>query len=315
MGRETMANMSESLITWDPEGVAAWEKAAPAEGGVFMHSLRGFIDAGRAGALIADHILSQSDPIHIASFAIDELLDYRSRRPEMTFSINQWTDYDEPHLDIDMVMDRDGHPFLFLHGFEPDVRWEAYIEAVRDVVDALGATLVLGAHGIPMAAPHTRPLTATVHGTSQELLPDAPSFFGTVTVPASAQNLMEYRFGQWGIDAINVAIHVPHYLAQSAYPQAAQRGMQAIEEVSGLRLGHEDLDEAATLASEEIVRQMSESEDVQALVTALEEQYDEFLSSRENGIPLDGPLPSADELGAEFEKFLSQQRRDFPPHG
>lgn len=306
--------MNGPLVNWDAEGVEQWSAIAPDEGAVLMHSLRGFIDAGRAGSLVSEHILDSSDPVRIASFDIDSLLDYRSRRPEMTFSINQWTDYDEPHLDLDMVTDAEGRPFLFLHGFEPDIRWERYIDAVRQMVDRLKVELVLGTYGIPMAAPHTRPLTATVHGTRQDLLPDAPSIFGTVTVPASAQNLMEYRFGQWGITAINVAVHVPHYLAQSAFPQAAQKAMEAVEDISGLVLDASGLDDDAERATQEITRQTADSDEVQALVTSLEEQYDAFLEQRDSGIPLDAPLPSADEIGAEFERFLEQQRRDFPPN-
>lgn len=306
--------MSDSLLTWDTDGVEAWSRAAPADGGVLMHSLRGFIDAGRAGALVAGHILDGCDPVRVATFDIDRLLDYRSRRPEMTFSVNQWTEYDEPHLQVDMVSDRHGTPFLLMHGFEPDIMWETYIESVRSLVDTLGVSLTLGTHGIPMATPHTRPLTATVHGTQQDMLPETPSIFGTVTVPGSAQNLMEYRFGQWGLPAANVAVHVPHYLAQSSYPQAAQRAMEGIEELSGLALTPDDLEDDAIRASDEIERQMAASEEVQALVAALEEQYDSFVSAREGALPLDGPLPSADELGAEFEKFLEQQRRDLPPN-
>ncbi|WP_084040287.1 proteasome assembly chaperone family protein [Demequina sp. NBRC 110053] len=305
--------MDTPFVSWNAEGVEAWAAVAPQEGAVLMHSLRGFIDAGRAGLLVAQHILEESDPVRVASFDIDQLLDYRSRRPEMTFSVNEWTDYDEPHLDLDLVSDADGTPFLLLHGFEPDIRWEGYIRAVRGIVDRMGIGLTLGTHGIPMAAPHTRPLTATIHGTAQELLPDAPSLFGTVSVPASAQNLMEYRFGQWGLPAINVAVHVPHYLAQSPYPQAAQKAMEAIEDISGLALSTDALDDEAARAQEEITRQAAESDEVQALVAQLEEQYDAFVEQRESGIQVDGPLPSAEELGAEFERFLQQQRGDSPP--
>ncbi len=45
------------LVTWDPDGVRAWADAAPKEGAVLVHSLRGFIDAGKAGALVATHLL------------------------------------------------------------------------------------------------------------------------------------------------------------------------------------------------------------------------------------------------------------------
>jgi len=304
--------MGKSLVSWNPEGVAAWADGAPSEGAVLVHSLRGFMDAGKAGAIVAEH-LRGLDSVNIASFDIDALLDYRSRRPEMTFAVNEWTAYDEPYLDLDMVHDSAGTPFLLLHGFEPDVKWERYIRSVRDIVERLGVGLTLGTHGIPMASPHTRPISATIHGTRQDLMPDTPSLFGTVTVPASAQNLMEYRFGQWDLAAINVAVHVPHYLAQSAYPQAAQRALTALGDISGLELSPDDLDEAAERAQEEIDRQMADSDEIQALVGVLEQQYDAFVESRDRGMPIDGELPTADELGAEFEKFLAQERWDQPP--
>ncbi|WP_084127102.1 PAC2 family protein [Demequina sp. NBRC 110054] len=304
--------MDTKLVTWDPEGVAAWAEVAPSEGAVMMHVLRGFIDGGKAGRLVGEHLLELGEPVRVATFDIDELLDYRSRRPEMTFSVNEWTEYDEPELVLDMVRDVEGTPFLLLHGFEPDIRWEAYIAEVRSMVERLGVGLVLGAHGIPMAAPHTRPLGVTVHGTSQDLLPDQPSMFGTVTVPASAQNLLEYRFGQWDLDMVNVAVHVPHYLAQSSYPQAAQRALSALEDLSGLVLEPQRLDEDAQRAEEEIARQMSESEEVQALVAALEEQFDAFTETRDDEMLREGLIPSADELGAEFEKYLRQHPPEFP---
>lgn len=305
--------MDTPLVNWNPDGVEAWANTAPKEGAVLVHALRGFIDAGRAGGLVAQHILDESEPVRVASFDIDQLLDYRSRRPEMTFSVNQWTEYDEPHLHVDLVHDEEGRPFLILHGFEPDIRWEHYIRSMREIVDRLGVELTLGVQGIPMAAPHTRPLTATVHGTRQELMPGAPTLFGTVAVPASAQNLMEYRFGQWGMAALNVAVHVPHYLAQSPFPQAAQKAVEEIEGISGLQLGSAAFAVEAQRATQEIERQTAESDEVQALVAQLEEQYDAYLEEREGGLTLDGPLPSAEELGAEFERFLEQQRPDTPP--
>ena len=305
--------MTSPLISWDPEGVAAWAETAPKEGAVLLHSLRGFIDAGKAGLLVAQQILEASEPQRVATFDIDQLLDYRSRRPEMTFSVNQWTDYDEPHLALDLVRDTEGTPFLLLHGFEPDIRWEGYIQTVKEIVTRTGVGLTLGTYGIPMAAPHTRPLTTTVHGTPQDLLPDSASFFGTVNVPASAQNLMEYRFAQWDLPAINIAVHVPHYLSQSSYPQAAERAIESIEDISGLLIDTTGLDEDAERAEEEIARQTAESDEVQALVAGLERQYDAYMEQREEGLDISGPLPSAEELGAEFEKFLQQQRGDTPP--
>ena len=48
------------------------------------------------------------------------------------------------------------------------------------------------------------------------------------------------------------------------------------------------------------------------MVEALERQYDAFIAAQENKSLLarDEDLPSGDELGAEFERFLAQQARD-----
>ncbi len=304
--------MSDDLVTWDEDGVRAWEDAADGGRRVLVHSLKGFIDAGHAGAVFVRHILDGCEAVRVAALDIDRLLDYRSRRPEMVFSVNAFAEYDEPYLVVDLVSDANGRHFLLHHGLEPDVMWEGYAAAMKGIVERLGVTLVVGAHGIPMAAPHTRDIRATVHGTRPDLLPAAPSFFSTVTVPASASSLLEYRMGGWGIDAVSVAVHVPHYLSHAAYPQAAQHIAQVVGEIAGLDLDPHRLDEASREAAEEIERQVEASEDVRALVTALERQYDDFLESRAGIFPLDGRLPTGEEIGAEFEKFLADRGKDVP---
>lgn len=310
--RARIDEMNDELLTWHDEGLAEWERVRHGDSRVMLHSLRGFIDAGRTGQILTAHLLSEAEPVRVATFDVDRLLDYRSRRPEMVFSVNAWTKYDEPFLQVDMITDSAGTPFLLLHGFEPDIRWEGFIAAARSVVDRAGVTMTVAAHGIPMASPHSRPIGATMHATRPDLLPDVANLFSTIAVPGAASNLLEYRFGQWGLDAATVAVHVPHYLAQSAYPQATVRAMEALDTLSGLRFDATALDEACAAAAEEIARQMSESDDVQALVGALEAQYDAFVESRDGVLPLGGILPTADEIGAEFEKFLADRGRDFP---
>jgi hypothetical protein len=310
--RATIDEMNDEILTWHDEGLAAWEKARRGDSRVMVHSLRGFIDAGRTGQLLTANLLQDAEPVRVATFDVDRLLDYRSRRPEMVFSVNAWTAYDEPFLCVDMITDAAGTPFLLLHGFEPDILWERFISEARSVVERTGVTLTVAAHGIPMASPHTRPTGATLHGTRPDLLPDVANFLSTITVPGAASSLLEFRFGQWGLDAATAAIHVPHYLAQSAYPQATVRAMEALQSLSGLRFDPAALDEACSAATEEIDRQMRDSDEVQALVTALEHQYDAYAESREGVIPLGGSLPTADEIGAEFEKFLADRGRDFP---
>ena len=75
-----------------------------------------FIDAGHTGKLISDHLLGALDHSVVASFDVDQMLDYRGRRPLMTFDRDRYTTYDDPAIVLYRVFDVDGTPFLLLTG-------------------------------------------------------------------------------------------------------------------------------------------------------------------------------------------------------
>jgi predicted ATP-grasp superfamily ATP-dependent carboligase len=281
-------------------------------GPVLLHSLRGFVDAGSAGEIAAEHLTGHLETTRLVTFDVDQLLDYRSKRAVMTFDADRWAAYDEPFLVVDHVRDAEGTGFLLLHGAEPDLQWERVIAAVRDLVDRFGVSLTVGFHGIPMGVPHTRPLTLTAHATRPGLVEDYTSFFGRVKVPGSMASLLEYRLGESGHDAMGFTVHVPHYLGQMRYPPAAVVALQHVERATGLELATGELAGAAADATIEVERQVRDSEEVAAVVAALEEQYDAFTRSvgRTSLLAEEAPMPTAEELGAEFERFLAQQGDD-----
>jgi proteasome assembly chaperone (PAC2) family protein len=279
---------------------------------VLLHILSGFIDAGNGTRLAAKHLLQTFDHEVVARFDIDQLVDYRSRRPPVTFTRNRYESVDMPTLDVHLLRDTDGTPFLLLTGPEPDFQWERYAAAVRHLVRRLDVTLTLGVAAIPWMAPHTRPMGLTAHATNPRLIAGADPWVDTVVVPGSAVGLVELRLGEAGLDAMGFAAHVPHYVAQVEYPAAAAALLDAVAGATGLALATETLHEAAERARAEIDEQVADSPDNAAAVRALEEQYDAL--ARGEGLAQAGPLPSAEEIGAEFERFLAQQDRpDDPP--
>lgn len=303
-----MASDPRDLFEVEDETAAELAAHAPEDGLVLVHALRGFIDAGGAGEVATEHLLERFEGRRLVSFDTDQLVDYRARRPTMTFDVWRWREYDEPQLVVDALRDAAGRPFLLMHGLEPDVQWERFAAAVRLVVERFGVRLVMGMHGIPMGVPHTRPLGATRHGTRRELTGPA-SWFGTVQVPGSAASLLEYRLGRWGHDAGAVGVHVPHYLAQSSFPPAARTALEEVEEATGLALDPGALADASAEALEAVAQQMADAPEVAAVVRALEEQYDGLARSLGRvGLLADASsLPTADEIGAEFERFLAEQ--------
>ncbi|WP_277455168.1 PAC2 family protein [Janibacter sp. DB-40] len=277
------------------------------EPGPMIVAFDGFFDAGMAQRLLVDHLLEVSEPTVVASFDVDSLVDYRSRRPVITFDANRYTDYNDPALVLYHLTDRDGQSYYILAGPEPDYRWEAMISAITTLMDEVGISLAVHAHGIPMAVPHSRPVGMTVHGSNERLIGEHKPVFGTVQVPASLAALLEMRLGEADRDAVGFSLHVPHYLAQSTFHDAALTALNAVVDVTGLNLANDALAEAAREGRLQIEREVEENDEVREAVQALERQYDVHLRGLERPSLLAGEgqdLPSADQLGAEFEDFL-----------
>ncbi|HEY5788170.1 MAG TPA: PAC2 family protein [Microlunatus sp.] len=270
---------------------------------VLVHQLDGFVDAGQAGRLLTANLIEQLDSEVVAVFDHDQLHDYRSRRPAMIFDTNQWRSYADLQLRLLKMTDEQGEVFLLFSGPEPDVQWERLASAVIGLIEQLDVRLTITLHGIPMAVPHSRPITATAHATDPELVQGYRSWIDRVEVPASFTGLLEYRLGQLDRKAMGFAAHVPHYLAQAAFPAAGLALTRQLSQATGLAIPLEPLEEASATNLTDINTEMAQSGEVQELVATLEQQYDAMAADTSQQVP------SADEIGAEFERFLAERDR------
>src|SRR5260221_6335380 len=275
-----------------------------------LYYLDGFIDAGGAGRLLTAHLLSALEHTEVATFDVDSLIDYRSRRPVMTFAKDHWESYDAPELAVSLLHDAAGTPFLLLNGPEPDHDWNSFTRAGLALTAALRVRLAVGFHGIPIGVPHTKALGVTPHATPTDHVEGYRPLVDRLQVPGSAAALLELRMGENGRAAIGFAVHVPHYLAQAAYPAAAVTLLESVQRVTGLSLPGDALREAAHRTDLEISRQVEGSAEVSEVVQALEQQYDAFAAGGNGGLLAEEAqnMPTADELGAQFERFLAEQQ-------
>jgi proteasome assembly chaperone (PAC2) family protein len=303
----------------NPEEIFELSPDAPdISGAPMLNYLEGFIDAGNAGRLLAEHLLRNFPHEAVAQFDVDRLIDYRSRRPLMTYDNSQWENYEAPELTLHLMRDVAERPFLLLMGPEPDHEWNLFTEAILAISTRLDTGPAISFLGIPAGMPHTRPLGVIAHATRDELMTGHQRLPSRIQVPGSAPALIELRFGEAGRDALGFAVQVPHYLAQAVYPPAALALLNSVATSTGLDLLDAELREAAQRTNEAIERQIAESAEVGELVRALEEQYDTATAEAENpvrGLLAEGEaMPTADELAAQFERFLADnQDRTDPP--
>lgn len=268
----------------------------------------GFADAGHVVTQISRELLENLDNEVVAVFDADQLIDYRSRRPRITFIEDHLQDYQAPRLALYRLIDGLGQPFLLLTGFEPDFQWERFCRAVLMLVRQLDVGLVAWVHSIPMPVPHTRPIGVTVHGNRPELIEGISAWKPTVEVPSAIGHLLELRLTEAGRNVAGYVVHVPHYLAEAEYPTAAVAGLEYLGAATNLMLPTDRLREAGREVERQIADQVAASEEVRGVVANLEERYDEnagTVARRSLLADANDQLPDADALGAAVEAYLA----------
>lgn len=268
----------------------------------------GFVDAGHVVVQVRDELLGSLDHEVLAVFDTDQLIDYRSRRPRITFEQDHLTDYQAPALELRVLRDGLGERFLLLSGMEPDLQWERFCAAVGQLVDLLEVPLVAWVHSLPMPVPHTRPLGVTVHGNRGDLIEGMGSTWKpTAELQSSIGHLLELRLMEAGHDVVGYVVHVPHYLAEAEYPPAAVTALEYVGASIGRVLPTDRLREAGRDVERQITRQVDNSAEVQGVVSSLEKRYDEHSdgSRRSLLVKQNMELASAEELGAAVEAYLA----------
>lgn len=270
--------------------------------------LHGFIDAGHVQQIIGRHLMGNLEHQSIGSFAMDELFDYRARRPSVVFDRDRFKDYEAPEMSIVRLIDKQGRYLLLVDGPEPDFQWERFSAAIVQLCHALGVQSVSTIHGIPMGVPHTRPLGMTFYGEGTQPIREDEPLFGSVTMPASAQTVMHMRLSQANIPAIGIAVHIPHYLLEVDYAAGALAGLQALLRATDLDIPVDELRTLQGLHKKNVAEYLTDNREVTDLVEKLESHYDTYAALHRARALQQGAvsLPSADEIGDELEQFLRE---------
>lgn len=284
--------------------------ADDAHGPTLVIALQGYADAGQAVSSSAEHLLAALDNRLVASFNVDELIDYRSRRPTVAIRDHEISEIEDVALEMRVVKDRQSVPFLLLSGPEPDLRWNAFTSAVAELAERYRVEKIICLYSAPMMVPHTRPLVVSAHGNSPDLVHDMFRFDNTVILPGAAAMQIEKKLSHGNRKIAGYTAHVPHYVSGSAYPEATLGLLRSLAGHAELDLPLMSLEQDSSRVSEQLAEQVAESAEIQQVVGALEQQYDVELNNYRSAhpraaLPGEHDLPSADELGQEFEKFLA----------
>ena len=282
------------------------------EGLHLLVAISGFTDAGSTVSQLTSHILANLEYETLAIFDNDQLLDYRSRRPVMYFEQDHIQEYLPAKISLHLVRDEVGNHFLFLNGYEPDFKWEAFAGAVEKLFALYEIKDMTWLHAISFPIPHTKPIGIAISGNQQDVIDKYSEWKPKTHIPGNIVHLLEYRLSQAGFPCTGFVLLVPHYLNDSEYPQAAVAGLELISGHIGIVFPTDDLRDEGVEFLKNLTTQVAENPDFAQMIAGLEHSFQTNRASNGMGAvrPKDQNVIDADQIAAELEGYLASRQKN-----
>jgi predicted ATP-grasp superfamily ATP-dependent carboligase len=275
---------------------------------VLVLALDGWIDAGLAAAGTAELLTERLDTVTVARFSTDELLDYRARRPIAHLDNGVLRGMTWPEIELRAAADEAGNEMLVLVGAEPDRLWHAFTDDVVTLALDFGARMCVGLGAYPFAAPHTRPPRVACTASTPRLA-EGTFLIASLDFPGGIQAAIEQSCDERGIPAVGLWAQIPHYVpANMPFPAGSVALIEGLSLVADLTLPTGELETQADATRHRLDELIAQNSEHVRMLQQLEAAWDRA-EPEEQPITI-SDLPTGDELVAELEQFLRDQRPD-----
>jgi PAC2 family protein len=276
---------------------------------VLVLAMEGWIDAGLGAAGAIEVLLESLDTVTVARFDTDALLDYRARRPTVHMVDGLQRGLTWPFLEMRAATDLEGNEMLLLVGSEPDRSWHGFVDEIVQLALDFDVRLCVGLGAYPAPAPHTRSARMACTASTPSLAENNGFLRASLDYPGGVQAAIEQACDQRGIPALGLWAQVPHYAATLPYPAASIGLVETLGRIADLSLPLGDLPARADRTRNRLDELISQNPEHTEMLRQLETAYERI--ERIDVGPLgESDLPTGDELAAELERFLREQREE-----
>lgn len=283
----------------------AFEQLPPLHDPIMVIALRGWFDVAGAATDALDRLFADRVAPVVASIDPDPFFDFTQERPEVYLDEDDDRQVRWPANEFRIARyPGRAHDLVVLSGVEPHLRYATFADCIIEVAEQLGCQVVVTVGAAAEAVPHTRmPLvvgSSTNEGLVRALGLSRPQYQGVTGLVGVLQERLDRR----GLPAISLRVGVPHYLGNAKHPKSSAALLRHLEHVLDVPTGHgrltDDVGRWQALHDEAVADDMQAS----AYLRLLEAEYDRRTEAS---------LPTADDLAADFERFLREQRGDPDP--
>jgi hypothetical protein len=256
-------------------------------------SLRGWVDAGTAGAGAVQALRDQLDAAdEFASIDLADVMDLQQTRPVARFESEGNRVIDWPA--ITLVAGRLGRDVVIVSGPEPSLAWPAVAQEIVGAARALGVRRSFTLAGMPALVSHRRPVpvlaTATHRSLAQELAPLRAAYLG----PTGLQTIVQRALGDAELPCAGLWAQVPQYVSGSPSPPAVRALLRRLAELAPLTVDLRSLDERCAAYVARVDAGLETRPDVREIVDRIDQQQ----------------TSTTDDLVSEIEVFLRSQNED-----
>jgi proteasome assembly chaperone (PAC2) family protein len=268
---------------------------------VLVCAFGGWNDGGEAATTALRYARDTWSARRFARIDPEEFFDFQVNRPTVRLEDGRTRHLEWPACEFShaRVAGRDVLVFL---GVEPNVRWRTFCEQILSVCRDLDVELLVTLGAFLADVPHTRP--APVSAASSD-----PAWAGRLGVepsryegPTGIVGVLNEMASRSGVPSVSLWAAAPHYLPSGTNPRVAVALLSKLSELLAVDVDRSDLLAAVAVWEREVREAVEEDENLVAYVGRLEEL------SQERSEP--GEIPSGDQLAAELERFLREQRGD-----
>jgi hypothetical protein len=288
---------AEDVLTLDTEELGALRSP------VMVIALTGLFDIGGAASTALDRFAPAEASVTVAEIDPDPFYDFTQERPQVEIDDVEMRVIRWPENRFDVVRGRGGRDLVVLVGAEPHLYWRTYSACVRMVVDALACEAVVTVGSGAEAVPHTRAPMVTASTTDSDLARRLGIGQPTYQGVTGMAGVLLADLGAAGVPSVSLRVGVPHYLLNAEHPQAVAALGTHLAHVLNVPAPVDDGELAAEIQRwrglhDEVVANDAQ---LQLYVRMLETEHDRRAEAS---------IPSADDIGAQFEQYLREQRED-----
>ncbi len=261
-------------------------------------AISGWVDGGFVTTNVGRYL---ADLGHVAaSFAPDDLYDYRSNRPTLELAGGAASEVRWPSLSISASAGGEGSDLLVLTGAEPDTRWQEAAQAIAELAEAAGVRRVISIGAVAAAVAHTR--TTPIMTTSTDPEVEASGLpLGRFSVPAAFVNVVSHHIAESNrTSEVGFWAQIPHYVSGVYWP-GVEAIMSRLVSFLGVDVNVAEIVLKAHEVRQRLDRAVASRPDAQDFVRRLEDATP--------GFGLEGDT----DLAEEIEDFLRDLGDDGNP--